>query len=283
MKTYFYSTLISAVALMSTSAHAIVAAAHAKDFSAAAALCSEGAGCGVTFSIDGTQVGTISVSVDAKTGNIITNEGAGTFWLNDEQTVGISGVSMGGNVDPTLIWAFSAINTSSIARSFSAAFNAPLVPNWTAGQVIQAYGDVAYTLTAPNGGTINAVNFSDDIEGASAAVDDKTFGEYTVVNYFDLTTTGAPVDKGVDVGFTFSKAAGGSVTSPVYSDTATFVAPATLTTMSAVVAFSLTPNTSAGLSGMLVQSVPEPESYALVVSGLAVVGAMAARRRNNRA
>lgn len=277
MKAFALSAVVATLSLVGATAHAAVAGSSTKLFDSAASACSEGAGCGVSLFIDSTEVGSYKIIVDQKTGDLSLGDGIGSF-TSEDGLASISGVGIGGNVDPTLIWAFSAINNSGTARSFSASFNTPLVPAFGAGTLIKAYGDVAYTLTAPNGGALTPLLLSDDREGASAnPADDKTLLERTVVDYFDIAADGTPVDKGVDVGFKFVKGVGGTVTSPTYSDTATWVAPDTLVTMSALVGFTLTANTAAGLSGQVTQ-VPEPETYALLIAGLGVIG-VAARRR----
>ncbi len=52
-------------------------------------------------------------------------------------------------------------------------------------------------------------------------------------------------------------------------------------TMSATVAFALSPNSNVGFSGFIQQTVvPEPSTYALLAAGLAFVGFVVRRRLN---
>jgi len=215
-----------------------------------------GANCSITASIDGTQVGTGNFSIDPITG-AITLTNTITAILNGGH-IYVTDVS--GNADPILGFAVSA-STGVAGNAFSVTFNLPIA---LAG-LINANSSVSYSLT----GTSSA--------GAQIA---PLLGSNVVIAQEVDTSIGGlpPLNKGVDVGNTFFFIGGPQTqNSPVYTDSNSFVGNLAYDLMSVTVAFSLSPNTSVGISGFVQQVVPEPTMVTLLGVGLVLLAV--ARRR----
>jgi hypothetical protein len=215
-----------------------------------------GANCSITASIDGTPVGTGNFSIDPITGAItLTNTitaifNGGHIYVTD----------VNGNADPILGFGVSA-STGVAGNAFSVTFNLPIA---LAG-LINANSSVSYSLT----GTSSA--------GAQIA---PLLGSNVVIAQEVDTSIGglAPLNKGVDVGNTFFFIGGPQTqNSPVYTDSNSFVGNLAYDLMSVTVAFSLSPNTSVGISGFVQQVVPEPTMVTLLGVGLVLLAV--ARRR----
>ena len=99
----------------------------------------------------------------------------------------------------------------------------------------------------------------------------------------DTSVGGKPaIDKKVDAGDTFFFAGGPDTqSSQTYEADGSFNVDPAYDTMSATVAFALSPSSNVGISGFIQQTVvPEPSTYALLAAGLAFVGFVARRRLN---
>jgi hypothetical protein len=96
------------------------------------------------------------------------------------------------------------------------------------------------------------------------------------------TTVGGldSLNKGVDAGDKFTLLGGPTTgNSPVFTNSNSFIGDSRYDTMTAVVQFSLSPNSNVGMSGFVQQvAVPEPSSTALLLAGLGFVGWVARRR-----
>jgi hypothetical protein len=215
--------------------------------------------CGAVFQIDGNEVGRVGFSVDPKTGAFTvgsqTFQSQGATWTLN---------SASGNVDPFVLFSFGATNTSLLPKTYSAAFSLPIS---LTGEV-DASARVSYSLTAgSNPAAIGATLFPTSGTGKVVDSQDIRFSP------FDSK------DKGVDVGDVFSVAEGTTGSSPIFAATNSLVltgSPYTL--MSVIVAFGLTPDSAAGLSGEVVQiPIPEPGTWALMLVGLVGLGAIARR------
>lgn len=169
--------------------------------------------------------------------------------------------SLSGNLDPILGFSLSA-STGAAGKTFSFAFSMPIELSGP----IDANSSVSYSLTS--------------LSSAGAQIT-PLFGKLVVAQEVDTTVGGlAPLNKGVDVGNTFSFF-GGPLTnnSPVYTASNSFVGSLQYDLMSIVVSFALSPYSQVGISGFVqqVSAVPEPGSLALMLVG--VIALAAARRK----
>ncbi len=211
-----------------------------------------GANCWIELAIEGVQVGQGTFDINSTTGDIslsapITGElGGSSVALN----------SLNGNADPILGFGIGA-STGALGNAFSITMTLPIA---ITGQII-ANSSIGYSLTA--------------LSGAGAQIS-PLFGNVLLAREVDTSIGGlSPLDKGVDTGSTFFFLGGPATNlSPVYTASNTFTGDLQYDLMSVTVAFSLSANSSVGLSGF-VQQVPEPSAVLLLALGF---GALVFRR-----
>lgn len=216
---------------------------------------SDGSACGISLSIEGTQVATGTYEIDPDTGALSLASPVGG-------SLGSSSVmldNINGNVDPILGFGIGA-STGALGNSFSITLTLPIALSGP----INADSSINYTLTALS------------VAGAQLA---PLFGNTLIAQEVDSSIGGlTPLNKGVDTGSTFFFVGGPATNpSPVYTASNTFVGDLQYDLMSVTVAFTLSPQTTAGLSGFVQQlPVPEPSTGVLLALGLVVL----ARRRS---
>jgi len=169
--------------------------------------------------------------------------------------------SINGNVDPILGFGIGA-STGAVGNAFSITLTLPIALSGP----ITADSSISYTLTALS---------------AAGAQLTPLFGKTLIAQELDTSIGGlAPLNKGVDAGDTFFFVGGpATMNSPVYTANNVFVGDLQYDLMSLTVAFSLSPDTTAGLSGF-VQQIPVPEPSTGLLFGLGLV--VLARRRQSR-
>jgi len=212
--------------------------------------------------IDGAKIGEGQLLVDAQ-GNVSIAPESDRRW---EQSGGVSSRldSFSGNLDPVIIFGVGATNNSAVPHTYAFAFSLPV----SISEPIEASAQVSYSLTA---GT------------AAGATLFPTSGVQKVVDSQDIRLSPfLSNDKLVDVGDAFTNALFGTVNSPVFSaGPVVWGVPGgpTYDLMSVTVAFGLTAQSAAGLSGNVVQNpIPEPSTYGMLAAGLLVLGFVARRR-----
>jgi hypothetical protein len=215
----------------------------------------DGSACGISVSIDGTQVATGSYEIDPETGALSLSSPVGG-------SVGSSNVmvdNISGNADPILGFGIGS-STGATGNSFSITLTLPIALSGP----INANSSINYTLTSLTGA------------GAQLA---PLFGTTLIAQEVDSSIGGlAPLNKGVDVGGTFFFVGGPATNpSPVYTASSVLTGDLQYDLMSVTIAYTLSPNTTAGLSGFVQQvPVPEPSTAMLLALGLVVL----ARRRS---
>jgi hypothetical protein len=223
--------------------------------------------CSSSFSInfnDITNVGGGELLYDATTGvislnldpNSITGNGMVTqmdtlMWTMGDGTK-ISVDSLSGNADPILGFALGA-STGVNGANISIAFNLPIALSGP----ISASSSVSYSLTSTT----------------SAGAQISPFGGTNVVRAFEVDSSVGgigPLNKGVDVGNTFFFLGGPQVqNSPVYTASNSFTGDLAYDLMGVQVSFTLSANSSVGISGFVSQTpVPVPAALWLFGSGL---------------
>jgi hypothetical protein len=261
------SALFGAAALVaSTSSFAVaVVDKPLKDFSSA---CNSG-GCGWSVMVDGELVGSGTIGIGSD-GSVSINGGEG--WQAEDGSAYISGLS--GNVDPFLVFAGGALNTTAVDKTYAFSFSMPLIPALPAP--IATFAEMAITLTPPSTGFAQVYATS-------------TGGHIMEAQDIDITPAGPRirVNKGVDLfdeSMLVTATGDGvfaTVDTMVYVDSATgsILTGGPYDLMVVNVAFGLTPGAGMGFSGKVEQiPVPEPSTYAMLGIGLATL-AFAAKRR----
>ena len=212
--------------------------------------------CAVTLSIDDVEVANGHYEIDSTNGKLI--------WYgplsgsSGDSTVTVD--NLWGNADPILGFATSA-STGGVGGAFSITFTLPIALTG----LIDAAAQVSYSLT---GTTLPGAQIS------------PLFGKVLLAREVDTSIGGlSPLDKGVDVGNTFSCTPGPcNSTSPTYAATSQFAGDLAYDLMSVTVAYSLSPSSHVGITGF-VQQVPEPGTASLVGLGILAV-AVASRKRS---
>ncbi len=164
--------------------------------------------------------------------------------------------------DPVLLFSASATNNAGIPLAYSFAFNSPLLPNLLGS--VSSHAELGVTLTdgLNNGATVQPAL---PLPGAK------------MLTSFDLYAGGAPISKNVDIGTLFSIASGTGGTT--FMADSSLVCGSPCVTMSAVLAFTLTPEDAVGFSGKVVQNaVPIPGALWLFGSGLVGLTRLARRK-----
>lgn len=243
--------LVGWMVLAGASAHAALVDAAA--FTKGVTSCDGGA-CMWSLAVDGVDVMSGMYQADAE-GNLSVVPGQMTrVDLEGGGFISLDGVS--GNIDPILGFNASA-GTAGAGRTFAFSFSLPIALSGT----IQANSSVSYSLTA--------------VTAAGAQID-PLFGKVVTAQEVDTTPGGlSPLNKGVDVGNRFFFVGGPQTqNSPVYTASNQFTGDLAYDTMSATIAFSLSPNSQVGLSGFVqqVEPLPEPDTYLLLGAGLLSLG-----------
>ena len=234
-----------------------------------AAVCSQA----FNIQFNGNTQGTGELLYDARTGAISLNTdltsitgpaevlNGGIVWtMGDSSTVSIN--SLSGNADPILSFGVGATTQSSSA-TFAFAFDLPVA---IAGP-INASSSVSYSLTSTT----------------SAGAQIGSIGGNVVKAWEVDTSVGglSSLNKGVDVGDTFFFT-GGPLTqnSPVYTASNSFTGDLAYDLMSLQIGFSLSANSSVGMSGFVSQTVvPVPAAVWLFGSGLLGLIGIARRKK----
>jgi hypothetical protein len=180
-------------------------------------------------------------------------------WMS---AISLSNVS--GHGDPDLSYAFSAVNNNLTSQTYTFAVGEAILP--TVGTANNVYADVAGGLTGKGGST--------------AAI--SPFGTNTAIQQFQLSADmgNSFVNAGVDVGPAASSVGTGTY-GAFASNTIAGPTGQTWNYMQLTSKFTLSANSRASLVGFAsVTPVPEPESYAMLLAGLGLVGFMTRRRKN---
>src|SRR5262245_60295562 len=239
----------------------MVAAALALPLTASAGTihdCGDQGGCAVTLSINGTQVGSGTFSIDPTTGDL--SLPATLMGTLGGSTLSVTDVH--GNADPILGYA-AAASTGGSGATFAISFSLPIALSGP----IDASAQVSYSLTGTT------------LAGAQIA---PSFGNVAIAEEVDTRVGGLPpLNKGVDVGNTFSCSPGPcNGTSPTFSATNSFVGNSAYDLMSVTLAFSLSPSSITGISGFVQQTpVPEPGTASLLGLGLLGLFWVGSRKR----
>ena len=227
---------------------------------AAGTNCGEGGSlCSFSVQADGVELGTGRYTIGPD--GLLQIVAPRTFTLDDGSTVGITGIN--GNADPVLGFSASA-NTLANGHSFVFNFDLPI----SLSGPIDANSKISYSLTAT---------------GASGAEIKPLDPLHKILYALEVDTSVGgldSLDKKVDAGDKFSLLTGpDTLPSPVFTNSSSFIGNAAYDTMTAVVQFSLSPNSNVGMSGFVQQvAVPEPSTTALMLAGLGFVGWVARRR-----
>lgn len=211
--------------------------------------------CGWAISVGGSEVMSGSYDIDAG-GNVSLGDRVISM-TNSDFSVNINNI--GGNVDPEIIFGLGATNTSGAPLTFAFSFSLPL--GGLSGP-LNTFAEIGQTLTAASGNDLTLF---------------PTLGTGTLVDSQDIRFNPfASVDKGVDVGDVLFAAAGSTVLDLDQASSQIVLSGGGFDVMSVVVAFGLSDDGSVGLSGRVVQVVPEPGTALLLGLGLT---ALAVRRR----
>jgi hypothetical protein len=213
--------------------------------------------CGWSISVNGNEMMSGGYDIDVD-GNLSLPNPVGM----SNENFGFSIDSLGGNVDPEIIFGLGATNTSGAPVTFSFAFNLPL--GGLSG-LIDTSSELGHTLTAASGGS--GINLF------------PTSGTGFIVDSQDIRFSPfSSIDKQVDIGGSQFSAAGSTT---VGIETATgqiLLSGGGYDLMSVIVSFGLDSNGGVGLSGRVTQTiVPEPGTAMLIGLGLLAL-AMRSRR-----
>ena len=209
--------------------------------------------CSWSVAVDDREIGSGWYSVDGN-GDIVLNA-PWSMDLGNGSSVRVD--TMSGNIDPIVGFGLGA-TTGAAGKTFTFNFSLPIALSGS----ISANSSVSYSLTS--------------LSDAGAQIT-PLFGHVVTAQEVDTSVGGlAPLNKGVDVGDTFSVLGGPtSASSPVYTAVNMFVGDIAYDLMSVTVAFALSSNSTVGVSGFVQQlptPVPLPAALPLLLSGLAALG-----------
>ena len=171
--------------------------------------------------------------------------------------------NISGHGDPDISYAYSAINNNTYNQTYTFAIGEAIVP---VGSNNVVHADIAGALTAKGAGTATISPF-----GASSSIQKLELSSDNGLNF---------VNAGVDVGPSASVI--GTSTYGIYNNDA--VGPSasngqSWNYMQLVSKFTLTGNSRASLVGFAsIAAVPEPDSYAMLLGGIALLGLISRRR-----
>jgi len=232
--------------------------------------------CSSDFKIqfNGMDAGAGELLYDAKTGDISLNtaeesitgpgeatSGGGIMWtMGNGSTVSVG--SLFGNADPILGFGLGASTAGAAGSTFGFTFNLPIALSGP----INASSSVSYSLTA--------------LSGAGAQIDKVTGTNIVSAFEVDSDIGGlTSLNKGVDVGDRFFFTGGPQTqNSPVYTASNTFTGDLAYDLMVVKVDFSLSADSTVGLSGF-VQQVVVPVPAAVWLFGSGLIGLIAVARR----
>ena len=211
--------------------------------------------------------GAISLNTDPNSliGSAVVTPNDTLMWtMGNGSTVSVS--SLSGNADPILGFGLGASTSGTSGSTFGFTFTLPIALSGP----INANSSVSYTLS--------------ELSGADAQIAPVTGSNIVTAFEVDTTALGLPsLNKGVDVGSTFAFIGNGSAqtqNSPVYTASSTFTGDLQYDLMTVKVDFSLSPNTTVGLSGFVQQvAVPVPAAVWLFGSGLLGLVGIARRKQ----
>jgi hypothetical protein len=169
--------------------------------------------------------------------------------------------NVSGHGDPDLSYAFSASNNTTYTQTYSFSVGEAILPPEGSANVV--YADIAGGLNTKDGNVTIA-----------------PFGTNTTIQQFRLSSDNGLtfINAGVDVGPSLN--ATGTTTYGPFAATASGPTGSTWNYMEIVTKFTLTAKDNASLVGFAsITPVPEPGSYAMMLSGIALLAGMARRRK----
>jgi len=173
--------------------------------------------------------------------------------------------NVSGHGDPDLTYAISAVNNNTLTQTFTFAVGEEILPTVISANTVHA--DIAGSLTTRDGNVTIA-----------------PFGLSATIQQFQLSSNNGATfaTAGVDVGTQAS--ATSTTTYGTFAANASGPTGQTWNYMQIVSKFTLTGKDSASLVGYAsITPVPELDTYAMMLSGLGILGLMARRRKNNQA
>jgi hypothetical protein len=201
----------------------------------------------------------------------------GSWNWHSSQTVGVGSASasnpwmsalslsnVSGHGDPDLSYAFSAVNNNATTQTYTFSLGEAILP--PVGTANNVYADIAGGLTGKGGGVATI----------------SPFGTNTALQQFQLSADmgNSFVNAGVDVG-PMTSATGTSTYGTFASNVIAGPAGQTWNYMQLTSKFTLSAKSSTSLVGFAsITPVPEADSYAMILTGLGLMGFMSRRRRH---